>query len=77
MIKKHLEKSSNTTMGYLHMRIQGLKSTKEKPPDTDLEEKIKPNVVFCTTVDPSTTKEGKIYSDPCGRLPNTSSRGNK
>ena len=62
LIKKHLEKSSNTTIGHLHMRIQGLQPTKETPPDTDLEEKIKINLVFCTTVDPSTTKEGKIYS---------------
>ena len=35
------------------------------------------NVMFCTTVDPSTTKEGKIYSDLCGRFPTISSRGNK
>ena len=59
------------------MRRKGIQSTKEKPPDTDLEDKIKTNVVFCTTIDPSTTKEGGIYSDLCGRLPTTSSRGNK
>ena len=59
------------------MRRQGLKSTKEKPPDTDLEENIKTNVVYYTTVDPSTTQEGKIYSYLCGILPTTSSRGNK
>ena len=47
------------------------------PPDTDLEDKIKINVLYCTTVKPSTTKEGKIYSDLCGRFPTTSSRGNK
>ena len=29
------------------------------------------NVVFCTTFDPSATKEGDIYSYICGRLPNT------
>ena len=53
-------------MGHLYMRRQGLQSTREKPPDTDLEYKSKSNVVFCTTVDPSTTKEGKftqIYAD--------------
>ena len=27
-------------------------------------------------MEPSTTKEGKIYSDLCGRFPTTSSRGN-
>ena len=52
-------------MGHLNMRRQGLHSTKVKPPDTDLEDRIK-NVACCTTVDPSTTKEGeftKIYAD--------------
>ena len=43
------------------MRRQGLQWTKEKPTDTDLEDKTKKNVVYCTTVEPSTTKEGKIY----------------
>ena len=64
-------------MGHLQMRIQGLQLTKEKPPDTDLEDQIKTNVVFCTTVDPRTTKEVKIYSNLCGRFPTASSRGNK
>ena len=45
LIQKHLEKSRNTTMGHLHMRRQGLKLTKEKPPATDLEDNIKTNVV--------------------------------
>ena len=56
LIKKHLEKSRSTAMGYLHVRRQGLKSTKEKPPDTDLEYNIKTNIVYCRTVDPRTTK---------------------
>ena len=64
-------------MGHLHIRIQGLQLTKEKPPYTELEYNIKTNVVYCTTVEPSTTKEGKIYSDICRRFPTTSSRGNK
>ena len=53
-------------MGHLHMRRQGLQPTKEKPPDTDPEENTKTNVVFSTTVDPSTKKKGKIiqiYAD--------------
>ena len=50
LIKKHLEKLRNTTMGNLYMIRQGLKSTREKPPDADLEDKIKTNVVYCTTV---------------------------
>ena len=76
LIKKHLEKSGNTKLVYLYIRIQGLKSTRETPPDTDLEDKIK-NTVFYTTLDPSTTKEGNIYSDLCGWFPTTSSRGNR
>ena len=66
IIKRHLEKLGYRTMGHLQMGIQGLKSTKEKSPDTDLEEKSKKNVVFCTTVEPNTTKEGgysQIYAD--------------
>ena len=63
-------------MGHLHMIIQGLQSTKEKPPDTDLKDNIKTNVVYFKTVEHSTTKEGKIYSDICGRLLTTSRREN-
>ena len=37
-------------MGHLQMIRQGLKSTIDKPQDTDLEDKSKTNVVFCTTV---------------------------
>ena len=64
-------------MGHLRMRRQGLQSTKVKPPDTDLDKNTRTNVVYCTTVDPSTTKKGKIYSDLCRHFPTTSSRGNK
>ena len=77
LIKKHLEKSRNKTMGHFHMRRKGLQSTKEKHPDIDPEDKIKTDVVYFTTVEPSTTKEGNIDSDQCGRFPTTSSRGNK
>ena len=42
------------------MRRQGIHSTKVKPPDTDLEDKIKKNVVFCRTVDPSQKKKEKF-----------------
>ena len=75
LIKKHLEKSRNITIGNMHMRRQGLKSTKDKPPDTDLEDKIKRNVLYCTTEEPGTNKEGNIYSDLCKRFPTTSIRG--
>ena len=63
-------------MEHLNTRRQGLQSTKEKPPDTYMEDKIKTNVVYFTTVEPSTTKEGRICSELCGRFPTTSSRGN-
>ena len=64
-------------MGNLHMGIKGLQSNKEITPDIDLEEKIKTNLFFCTTVDLRTTREGNIYSDICGSFVTTSSRGNK
>ena len=48
-----------------------------KPQDTDLGYNSKRNVVFCTTVEPSTIKEGGIYYDLCRGFPNTSIRGNK
>ena len=50
-------------MGHLNMIRQGLQSTKEKPFDTDLEDKITTDVLYFTTVEPSTTKEVKIYAD--------------
>ena len=56
LTNRNLEKSRNTTIGHLYMRIQGLKYTKEKPHNTDLEDNNKTNVVFCTTLDPSTAK---------------------
>ena len=60
LIKKHIDKLRNTTMGHFHIKRQGLQSTKEKPPDTDLEDKITTNVLYFTTVETSTTKEGNI-----------------
>ena len=37
LIKKHLGKSRNKKMGHMHTRCEGIQSTKEDPPDTDLE----------------------------------------
>ena len=65
------------TFVHLNMRRQGLQSTREKPSDIELEGRRITNIILCTTVDPNTTKEGKSYSDICGRFPITSSRGNK
>ena len=64
-------------MGHIQMRRKGLQPTKEKTPDTYLEDKKKTDLVFCTTVYPRTTKEGKIYLELCGSFPTTSIRGNK
>ena len=47
-------------MGHLHIRIQRLQSTRDKPTDADLEDKIKKNIVFCTTKDPSKMKRGNF-----------------
>ena len=35
LIKKHIEKSRNTTMGHMQTIRQGLKYTKEKPPNKE------------------------------------------
>ena len=53
-------------MGHMHMKIQGLRSTRDKPVDTDLEYKREKNVVVCITLDPNTKNEGKftmVYAD--------------
>ena len=77
LINKHIEKLINTTMGNLHMRRQVTKPTGKKPTYTDLEDKCNVNVGFCTTVEPITSKEGKIYSELCGRLSITTNKINK
>ena len=59
------------------MRIKVLQSTMENPLDIDLEGKNQKNVFFCTTVEPSTTKEGNIHSDVCKPFLVIPSRGNK
>ena len=59
------------------MRRQELKSTRKKSLYTDQEDKNKINVLFFTTVDPSTTNEGRVYSYICGSFPATSRNGNK
>ena len=77
LIKKNIEKSINTTMDNLNIRRQGIQSTRKKPPDIDLEDKCNTNLVLCTTVDLSTTKEGEIYSKLCGHFPITPNKENK
>ena len=47
------------------MKIQGVKSTRKKAPDTDIINNRKTNLVFCITVGPSDYNKGKIYSDIC------------
>ena len=64
-------------MGQPNMRKQGLQSIKNKNQDKELENKCKANVVFYTTVDPNTTKEGNFNSELCGRFPSTPNKVNK
>ena len=77
LIKKHIIKSSNRKMLHLHIRKQVLKTTKEKPPDIDLEENSKTKVLFCTAVNPRTKKYGGNILRSMRMLPITSSRVNK
>ena len=52
------------------MRQQGMQPSIEKPPDIDIEDKYNTNAVFCSTVDPISTKAGNIYSELYGPFPN-------
>ena len=56
-INLHIKKLINTTMRRLHMRLQGMKSTRKKNTDTYINNKCKTNVVFCTNMDRSKMKE--------------------
>ena len=49
----------NTTMYHLHMRRQGLQPKGKTTQDTYLEYNRKSNLVFCVTINPSKTYEGK------------------
>ena len=64
-------------MGHLQIIRQGLQSTRNKTPNTELEDKFNTNVFFCTIVYPITSQEGNIYSNLCGRFPITSNKSNK
>ena len=64
-------------MTHLHMKIQVLQSIKEIPPDKDLKNKSKTNVVFCKTMEPSILNEELFHSHLCGLLRNTPSKGKK
>ena len=61
LINKHIEKSMNITIGHLHMRLQGLKSTRKTTPYKYIEENLKTNVFFCDTMYAGTTQWGKFY----------------
>ena len=43
VIRKHIDKSTNTTMGHIHIIIKRLQSTRQRYPDTDIEDKRKTN----------------------------------
>ena len=63
-------------MGHLPMEKQGLQSTRKTTPDIELEVNCNTNVVFCASVDPSTTHESKFYSELCRRFPIVSNKEN-
>ena len=51
------------------MNTQWVQSKIKTTQDTDIEDNIKSNLVFCDTIYPSKTDEGKIYLESCGHLP--------
>ena len=71
-----MEKWIKTAMGNQHMRIQGLKSTRKKPPYTYLEDKCNTNVALCIIMEPRTTNKGIIQSNLCVRFPIIRNKGN-
>ena len=56
LINKNVYKSTNTTMVHLHMKLQGIKSTRTKNSDTDLEDNPKNNSAFCSNMVSSKTQ---------------------
>ena len=58
--KNQIDKSTNTTIVHLHMKIQGAKYTRNKAPYTDPSNNRKNNLVFCVKVDLIDTNKGKI-----------------
>ena len=83
LVHKHLTKEQSTILGHLQHPRKGLRPTQEKVMNSELDpeqdqfpqstQSEKNNLVFFKTVDLS----GKIYTDQTGRLPVTSSKGNK
>ena len=71
-----LEKSINTMLVQIHLKRQGVKSTRKKAPDMDLSDSIKTNLAFFVSVDPSDYYERKIYYDLYGRFPIMTNKGN-
>ena len=57
------------------MKRKGLYSIM-KNTDTDLEDNRQTNLVFCASMNPSKTQEGKIYSDLCVGLGVMYNKGN-
>ena len=66
LIKKHLDKSRNTAMGHLHMRRQGLRSTKEKILTQTWKKRSKQMQCFAqlwTLAQPKKERSTQIYTD--------------
>ena len=83
LVHKHLTKKQSTILGHLQQPRKGLRYTQENvmhaEPDPEHDQfpqatqSENTNLVFFKTVDLS----GKVYTDKTGRLPVTSSKGNK
>jgi hypothetical protein len=76
-VEKHLSKSTSTTKGHLNQQRQHARSNKVKDPkvimaEPDLDQGIKTQYVYATTID-----AGQIYTDQTDRFPVVSSKGNK
>ena len=65
LTNKNLENSRNTTMGHLYTIRKGLQSTREKPSDTDMDEKSKKKcfVQLWNLLQQSKEKFTHIYMD--------------
>jgi hypothetical protein len=76
-VEKHLSESTSTTKGHLNQQRKNARTTKIKNAkvivtEPDLDHGIKTQFVYAATID-----AGQIYTDPTGRFPVVSSKGNK
>jgi hypothetical protein len=74
-IHKHLKLTPATAMGHMNQRRQNIRSTSKTPiedvPTTDTNLGTKTHLVYAVLVD-----QGQLYTDPTGKFPVRSSKGN-